>query len=71
VARIVAMIDRAGLPTRLDGTADVIIGRLSKDKKNVDGALHWILPRADGVVEPVTGVALDVVRAALMDTGAA
>jgi shikimate kinase/3-dehydroquinate synthase len=70
LTRVVAMIERAGLPTRLDGSADVIIGRLSKDKKNVDGALHWILPRADGVVEPVTGVTLDVVRAALMDTGA-
>jgi hypothetical protein len=47
-----------------------VIGRLSKDKKNVDGALHWILPRQDGVVEATTGVPLAVVRAALMDTGA-
>jgi hypothetical protein len=47
-----------------------VIGRLSHDKKNVDGALHWILPRSDEIVEPFTGVPLDVVRAALMDSGA-
>jgi shikimate kinase/3-dehydroquinate synthase len=70
LTRIEALIERAGLPTRLEGAADAVIGRLSRDKKNVDGALHWIMPRADGIVEPVTGVSLDVVRAALTDTGA-
>ncbi|HYI15246.1 MAG TPA: 3-dehydroquinate synthase [Thermomicrobiales bacterium] len=70
VANVEALIERAALPTRLDGSAEAVIGRLSHDKKNVDGALHWILPRSDGIVEPVTGVPLDVVRAALMDTGA-
>lgn len=70
VTRATSMIERAGLPTRLEGEADSVIGRLSKDKKNVDGALHWILPREDGIVEPATGVPLEVVRAALVDTGA-
>lgn len=70
VARVEDLIERAGLPTRLDGVADAVIARLSHDKKNVDGALHWILPRSDGIVEPVTGVPDDVVRTALMETGA-
>ena len=70
VARVEALIARAGLPTRLEGGVDAIIERLSHDKKNVDGALHWILPRSDGIVEPVTGVQTDVIRTALVDTGA-
>lgn len=70
VGRVTAQIERAGLPTRLDGAVNAVIGRLSHDKKNVDGALHWILPRPDGLVEAVTDVPLDVVRAALMDSGA-
>jgi 3-dehydroquinate synthase len=70
VTRVETLIERAGLPTRLEGAADAVLGRLSRDKKNVDGALHWILPRADGIVEPVTDVPIDVIRAALTDTGA-
>jgi 3-dehydroquinate synthetase len=70
VARVEGLLSRAGLPTRLEGSAEAVISRLSKDKKNVDGALHWILPRSDGVVEPVTGVPIDVVRSSLMDIGA-
>lgn len=70
VERVDRLLGRAGLPTRLAGSAESVIERLGKDKKNVDGALHWILPRSDGIVEPVTGVPVDVIRAALMDIGA-
>jgi shikimate kinase/3-dehydroquinate synthase len=70
VSQVESLIARAGLPTRLEGTADAVIERLGRDKKNVDGALHWILPRADNIVEPVTGVSTDIIRSALMDTGA-
>ncbi len=69
-ARVESLIDRAGLPTRYVGSADAVLGRLSHDKKNIDGSLHWIVPRPDEIVEPVTGVPLDVVRSALMDLGA-
>jgi 3-dehydroquinate synthetase len=70
VGRVAAQLERAGLPTQFDGDADAVIGRLSHDKKNVDGALHWILPGPNDVVEAVTGVSLDIVRAALKETGA-
>jgi shikimate kinase/3-dehydroquinate synthase len=70
VERVKAQVERAGLPTRFDGSADAVIGRLSHDKKNVDGTLHWILPQREGAVEAVTGVPLDIVRAALKETGA-
>ncbi len=70
VARVESLVERAGLPNRLDGAADSVIARLGNDKKNVDGALHWILPRLDGIVEPVTGVSEDVIRTALTDSGA-
>lgn len=70
VSRVETLLERAGLPVRFDGAADAVIARLSHDKKNVDGALHWVLPRPDGVVEPVTGVSVDVIRAALKAIGA-
>jgi len=64
------LLSRAGLPIRMSGTADDVMWRLSSDKKNVDGALNWILPRSDGVVERVTGVPIDAVRDALIAVGA-
>jgi 3-dehydroquinate synthetase len=70
VENVEALVGRAGLPVRFDGSVEAVIGRLSHDKKNVDGALHWILPRRDGIVEPVTGVPLDTVRAAIREAGA-
>ncbi len=60
----------AGLPTRLTGSADSIVERLSRDKKNVDGQLHWVMPKADGGVEIVTGIPTDDVRQALRSIGA-
>ncbi|MGH9173287.1 MAG: 3-dehydroquinate synthase, partial [Vicinamibacterales bacterium] len=64
------LIARSGLPTRVEGRAEDIFSRLARDKKNVDGALHWILPRPDGIVEPTTSVSLDLVRSALIEIGA-
>ncbi len=69
-SRVKMMTARAGLPVEFDGSADSVIDRLSHDKKNVDGSLHWILPNAQGQVEPVTDVPVDVIRAALEDVGA-
>ena len=69
VRMVEALIEQAGLPTHLDGSIDAVIGRLTHDKKNIDGALHWILPNPEGVVEPRTGVSLDIIRAALQDIG--
>ena len=63
-------IERAGLPKRMSGSLDAITGRLASDKKNIDGALNWILPMRTGGVERVTGVPLEIVRAALREVGA-
>ncbi|MEX2315487.1 MAG: 3-dehydroquinate synthase, partial [Thermomicrobiales bacterium] len=70
VARVEGLVTRAGLPARFDGSVEAVIGRLSHDKKNVDGALHWILPGSGGIVEPVSDVPLDTVRVALRESGA-
>jgi 3-dehydroquinate synthase len=64
------LLERAELPTSLAGSADNVLERLGRDKKNVDGALHWILPDGQGGVGPVTGVPLEVVRDALCAIGA-
>lgn len=60
----------AGLPTSIDAEITTIESRMRKDKKNVDGSLHWILPKTGGGVDIVTGVPVDVVRRALTETGA-
>jgi 3-dehydroquinate synthase len=70
VAATAELLQRASLPVRVVGSADEIIGRLAKDKKNVDGALNWILPNSDGMVERVTGVPLQVVERVLRELGA-
>ena len=59
--------DLSGLPVALDTDIEQVLANLSHDKKNVDGALHWVLPRAEGGVSIDTGVPLDVVRQALAD----
>jgi shikimate kinase/3-dehydroquinate synthase len=70
VQRVEALIGAAGLPTRYEGHTETVLDRLSRDKKNVDGALHWVLPQEAGGVEVATGVAITVVRAAMVDIGA-
>lgn len=63
--RVRALLERAGLPVVLDADTDHVLASLSHDKKNVDGSLHWVLPKSDGGVEVVTGVPTEVVRDAL------
>ncbi len=65
VDRVERLLGRAGLPVALDTDIEQVLANLSHDKKNVDGALHWVLPRAEGGVSIDTGVPLDVVRQAL------
>ena len=71
IDRLESLLQAAGLPTRLDGSAADVIGRLSHDKKNINGTLHWILPDTQGGVESVTGIATESVQRALHDIGAA
>jgi shikimate kinase/3-dehydroquinate synthase len=64
---VLAILSRAGLPTRLDSTVDTeaILSALERDKKaDVDGVPFVLLERAG---EPATGARLnaDIVRAAV------
>jgi 3-dehydroquinate synthetase len=70
VARVESLLAAAGLPTRFEGHVDNVLNRLARDKKNIDGSLHWVLPHSFGGVDLVIGVAFEVVLAALLDTGA-
>jgi 3-dehydroquinate synthetase len=70
VARVEGLLESAGLPTRYTGDTETVLERLLRDKKNVDGALHWVLPQESGGVEVATGVAIEVVRAAMVEIGA-
>lgn len=66
IDRFTSLIAGAGLPTSADVSVEAVLRRMTHDKKNVDGQLHWILPRHGGPgVEIVTGVHQDVVRAAV------
>lgn len=69
VDNLESTLARAGLPTRLEGEIDEIIGRLGHDKKNVGGKQHWILPLGDDGVEIVTGIEIGIVERALRDIG--
>lgn len=70
VTTLAESLTRAGLPTVLDARASDIIERVGRDKKMLDGSLHWVLPSGEGGVGIVTGVPPESVRDALIDTGA-
>lgn len=65
VLRVRGLLERAGLPVVLEADVEQVLANLAHDKKNVDGALHWVLPLREGGVRVETGVPLSVVRAAL------
>lgn len=56
LAELERLIESAGLPVRFDGDIARVLERLARDKKNVDGSLHWILPKDGGGVEVVANV---------------
>ncbi|MCO5175713.1 MAG: 3-dehydroquinate synthase [Thermomicrobiales bacterium] len=64
--RVRALLNRAGLPTDLETDIEQVLSNLTHDKKNVDGAIHWVLPVRDGGVELETDVAIDDVRRSLL-----
>jgi shikimate kinase/3-dehydroquinate synthase len=69
LAALERLITAAGLPTTFEGAIDGVLDALGRDKKNLNGAIRWILPASDGGVEPVTGVPAHIVREALIATG--
>lgn len=70
VERQDALLDSIGLPARFSGEIDVVMDRITRDKKAVHGALTWILPTAPGIVEVRRDVPLDQVREVAMEIGA-
>lgn len=67
---LVDLLERAMLPTRFEGSVGDVVGRLSHDKKNVDGNLNWVLPAGSGGVNIVRGIDVGFVERALKDIGA-
>jgi 3-dehydroquinate synthase len=66
-ARVVALLERFGLPTtaeRLD--IDALVEAMTRDKKNRDGRIRFVLPREIGRVELTDAPTVDDVRAALL-----
>lgn len=59
VKRQDALLDRAGLPARFEGDLDVVLDRLTRDKKAVNNRLTWILPVGPGRVAERQDVPLD------------
>jgi shikimate kinase / 3-dehydroquinate synthase len=64
------ILRRAALPVRFDGDVEAVIARMARDKKFVDGSLHWVLPKQQGGVDIISGVSEVVVRRAVIDAAA-
>jgi shikimate kinase / 3-dehydroquinate synthase len=56
-----ALLDGAGLPRRFEGDLDLVLERMTRDKKAVNSRLTWILPVAPGVVAVRQDVPMDAV----------
>ena len=67
VDRQVELLGRFGLPVRAPGLdLDLLLGAMSRDKKNRLGKIRFVLPRSIGTVELTDAAALDDVRAILL-----
>lgn len=67
--RVVELLHRFGLPTEVPGLdPDALIEAMSRDKKNRDGHVRFVLPRGIGKVELTDEATLDDIRAVLRGT---
>lgn len=67
--RLIALLARIGLPTGLDSPdCAALIEAMGRDKKNLAGAIRFVLPRRIGRVEPTTAPSQEMIRDVL--TGA-
>jgi shikimate kinase / 3-dehydroquinate synthase len=71
VERQDALLDSAGLPDRFTGKLDLVLDRLTRDKKAVNNRLTWILPVAPGTVTVRQDVTYDHVVEVAREIGAA
>ena len=66
--RIQKTICRYGpLPTARDLPAERLIGRLSSDKKTLQGKVHFVLPTEIGAVKVMSGIPHHVIQQAIME----
>ena len=65
-ARVVALLERFGLPTAAPGLdTEALLEAMTRDKKNRDGKVRFVLPRVIGRVELTDVPSVDDVRAIL------
>jgi 3-dehydroquinate synthase len=71
-ARLVALLEKAGLPTRFPAgmSAEALIERTSVDKKVRKGTLRWVLPVRIGEVVISRDVTIEQAREVLVGLGA-
>ena len=66
--RVVELLRRFGLPTEAPGLdAEALIAAMSRDKKNRDGAIRFVLPREIGHVELTGDATAAMIRSALTE----
>jgi shikimate kinase / 3-dehydroquinate synthase len=70
VERQDAILNSAGLPQRFEGDLDVVLERMTRDKKAVNNRLTWILPVSPGVVGVRQDVPIDAVVQIARQVGA-
>lgn len=70
VERQDALLDGAGLPGRFEGDLDLVLERMTRDKKAVNNRLTWILPVTPGIVTVRQDVPVDVVVQVAREIGA-
>lgn len=64
--RVAGLLSRFGLPTDAPGLdADLLLEAMTRDKKNRDGKIRFVLPRRIGTVELTDEATVEVVRDAL------
>jgi 3-dehydroquinate synthase len=67
-ARLVALLERFGLPTSIAGLdPDALLDAMGRDKKNRGGRIRLVLPRRLGTVELTDAATTDDLREVLHD----
>lgn len=65
--RVAALLERFGLPTSAPGLdPDALLEAMTRDKKNRDGKVRFVLPRSIGSVELTDAAGVDLVRSSLI-----
>jgi 3-dehydroquinate synthase len=64
--RVIALLERFGLPTKAPGlNPDRLVAAMSRDKKNLRGQIRFVLPRSIGAVELTDTASAADIRAVL------